>query len=174
MKEGDFYLLTLSPLLSSPPPPDDSSWSPFSSRVAFDFAYFHFVEQQTSEAGINKALDLWAASVLKSDGYTPWTNTRELYATIDSIQCGEAPWKTFKLFYEGPLPEGTPPRWMTEGFDLCMHDSRTLLHQQLGTTEFKDKINYVPYKQFRGDGSCVRSNLMLADWAENQAVEYPT
>ena len=62
---------------------------------------------------------------------------------------------------------------MRDTFDLCTRDSRTLLHQQLGTTEFKDKINYVPYKQFRGDGSRVWSNLMSVDWAANQAVEYP-
>ena len=62
---------------------------------------------------------------------------------------------------------------MRDTFDLCTRDSRTLLHQQLGMTEFKDKINYVPYKQFRGDGSHVWSNLMSADWAANQAVEYP-
>jgi hypothetical protein len=149
------------------------SWNPFPSRVTFDFAYFHFVEQQTSQAGINKALDLWAASLLESGGYIPWTNAQELYATIDSIQHGKAPWKVFKLRYCGPLPEGTAPQWMTDTFELCTCDSRTLLHQQLGGTEFKDKINYVPYKQFRGDGSHVWSNLMSADWADKQAVEYP-
>ena len=71
-----------------------------------------------------------------------------------------------------PLPEleGTPPRWMLATFELCTHNSRTLLHQQLATNEFQDKIHYVPYQQFRGDGSRVWSNLMSADWVAKQAV----
>ena len=154
----------------SPSLNDNESWNPFPSRIAFDFSYFHFVEQQTSEAGIVKALDLWAASILEYGGDTPWSNAQELYATIDTIQHGEAPWRTFKLCYNGPLPEGTPPRWMMDTFELCTRDARTLLHQQLGTNEFKDKIHYVPYQQFRGDGSCVWSNLMSADWAAQQVV----
>ena len=70
---------------------------------------FHFVEQQTSESSINTALGLWAASVLELGGDIPWSNTQELYATIDSIQHGEAPWRTYKPSYNGPLPQGTPP-----------------------------------------------------------------
>jgi hypothetical protein len=146
------------------------SWDPFPNRVAFDFSYFHFVEQQTSESGINKALDLWAASTLQYGGNIPWSNALELYATIDAIQHGEAPWRTFEIRYDGPLPEGTPPRWMLETFELCTRDARTLLHQQLGTNEFKEMIHYAPYQQFRGDGSRVWSNLMSADWAAKQAV----
>ncbi len=149
------------------------SWDPFPSQVTFDFTYFHFVKQQTSKSGINKALDLWVASVLEYGENVPWTDAQELYATIDSIQHGQAPWKAFKLSYCGPLPEGIPPWWMMDTFELCTRDSWTLLHQQLETTDFKDKIHYVPYKQFRGDGSRVWSNLMSADWAAKQAVEYP-
>ena len=146
-KNGNFLPAYSPPPSSSPPPDDNKTWDPFPSRIAFDFSYFHFVEQQTSKAGINKALDLWAASILEYGVDTPWSNTQELYATIDTIQHGEAPWKTFKLYYNGPLPEGIPPHWMMDTFELCTHDSRTLLHQQLGTNEFKDKIHYVPYQQ---------------------------
>ncbi|KAH9028665.1 hypothetical protein EDB85DRAFT_1867717 [Lactarius pseudohatsudake] len=151
------------------PPQANTSWDPFPSQVAFDFASFHFVEQQTSESGVNKALDLWQSSLLEYGENIPWANAQDLYATIDSIQHGHAPWKTFKLSYSGPLPEGTPPRWMTDTFELCTRNSRTLLHQQLETAAFKDKIHYVPYMQFRGDGSRVWSNLMSADWATKQA-----
>ncbi|KAH9032130.1 hypothetical protein EDB85DRAFT_2073967 [Lactarius pseudohatsudake] len=167
--KNGIFLPAHTPPPSSSPLQDSTSWDPFPSRVAFDFAYFHFVEQQTSESGINKALDLWLSSLLGHGENIPWTNAQGLYATIDSIQHGQAPWKTFKLSYSGPLPEGTPPRWMTDTFELCTRNSRTLLHQQLETTGFKDKIHYAPYKQFRGDGSRVWSNLMSADWAAKQA-----
>lgn len=121
-ENGNFLPPYSPPPPPMPPPVDNAAWAPFPGWIAFDFAHFHFIEQQTSEAGINKALDLWAASVLKYSGDTPWSNAQELYASIDGIQLGKAPWRTFKISYSGPLPEGTPPRWMTDTFKLCTQD----------------------------------------------------
>ncbi|KAJ7689175.1 hypothetical protein B0H17DRAFT_1296284 [Mycena rosella] len=166
----------LPPYIGPPPPPatpldgqDPAAWEPFGERVDFDFAHFHFVEAQSSEKGINTALDIWAASVHKYGGKAPWKNAQELYAAIDSIQDGQAPWKTYKLRYSGPLPPGRPPKWMTQTYDLCTRDTRQLLHNQLETTAFKGHINMVPYRQFNHGGKRVWSNLMSGDWAWKQA-----
>ncbi|KAJ7204092.1 hypothetical protein GGX14DRAFT_369056 [Mycena pura] len=166
----------LPPYTGPPPPPpppqngqDSEAWAPFNDRVEFDFTQFHFVEAQSSASDINKALELWAASVLKYGGTAPWKNARDLYATIDAIQLGDVPWKTFKMRYAGPLPPGTPPKWMTQTYDLCARDVRQLLHQQLATAAFKDHINLVPYQQFNHAGRRVWSNLMSGEWAWAQA-----
>ncbi|KAJ7102682.1 hypothetical protein C8R43DRAFT_1092270 [Mycena crocata] len=145
------------------------SWSPFSSRTEFDFANFHFVEAQSSEGQINTALDLWTAQVLRHNETAPWKRAKDLYKTIDAIQHGDAPWKVYKLQYTGPKPAGLPPKWMTEEYELCARDCRTLLHHQLATPDFKDKINYAPYRQFDACGRRVWSNLMSGDWAWKQA-----
>ncbi|KAJ7142564.1 hypothetical protein C8R44DRAFT_725902 [Mycena epipterygia] len=135
----------------TPPPPSaqldaqpPGTWFPFESRTEFDFAHFHFVEVQSSAGQINTALDLWTAQVLKYGGAAPWRRAQDLYSTIDAIQHGDAPWKVYKLRYTGPLP----PKWMTEEYELCARDCRTVLHHQLATPDFKDKIDYVPYRQF--------------------------
>ncbi|KAJ7673067.1 hypothetical protein DFH06DRAFT_1358827 [Mycena polygramma] len=140
----------------SPPPPFASldgqapnSWEPFESRTEFDFAHFHFVEEQSSAA--------------------PWKNAAALYAAIDSIQHSDAPWKVHKIRYQGPRPAGTPPQWMTETYELCSHNIRTVLHHQLATADFKDKINYSPYRQSNAQGKRVWSNLMSGEWAWQQA-----
>ncbi|KAF7372792.1 hypothetical protein MSAN_00485000 [Mycena sanguinolenta] len=143
------------PPFSVPPPPpappadgqDPTAWQPFSSRLEFDFADFHFTQLQSSEREVNKALDLWAASVTQFGGHVPWNNAAELYATIDSIQSGHMPWKTYEMRYTGPLP----PRNASE-----MDDAN-------------DHVNMVPYKQFNHSGKRVWSNLMSGDWAWNQA-----
>ncbi|KAJ6512460.1 hypothetical protein C8R45DRAFT_1206566 [Mycena sanguinolenta] len=178
----------------SPPPPlsslngqEPNSWEPFQSRTEFDFAYFHFVELQSSAADVNTALDLWAAAVVKYGEDIPWKNADELYATIDSIQHGDAPWKVYKLRYQGPLPtghqekppfpfltnwvfpDGTPPKWMTETYELCTRDVRTVLHNQLATSDFKDTFNYTPYRQYNVQGKRVWSNFMSGEWAWRQA-----
>ncbi|KAJ7221252.1 hypothetical protein GGX14DRAFT_669179 [Mycena pura] len=160
----------------SPPPPQASldgqapgSWKPFESRTEFAFADFHFVQLQSSASAIDTALDLWAAQVLKHGEVTPWKNAKDLYATIDSIQHGEAPWKVHKIRYQGPRPAGVAPKWMTETYELCTRDVRTVLHHQLATTDFKTQFSYTPYRQFNGKGKRVWSNLLSGDWVWKQA-----
>ncbi|KAJ6540708.1 hypothetical protein B0H19DRAFT_1313483 [Mycena capillaripes] len=165
------------PPFSVPPPPpappadgqDPAAWAPFGSRLDFDFAHFHFVQLQSSAGNINTALDLWAASVMEYGGHIPWKNADELYATIDDIQSGHMPWKTYEMRYTGPLPDGTPPKWMTQTYEVCTRDLREVLHQQLATTGLKDHVDMVPYRQFNHSGQRVWSNLMSADWAWKQA-----
>jgi hypothetical protein len=138
--------------------------------VEFDFSYYHFVEAQTSASGIDKVLDIWAATMLEFGGDAPWRNAKNLYETIDSIQHGDSPWKSYSIQYEGPRPPGTPPKWMTETYSLCTRDARQVLGHQLATTQFKDQFNLAPYRQFDNKGQRVWSNLMSADWAWSQAV----
>ncbi|KAJ6461298.1 hypothetical protein DFH09DRAFT_1242982 [Mycena vulgaris] len=159
----------------TPPPPHShlageapGSWAPFESRTEFDFAHYHFVELQSSATEINKALDLWAAQVLRHGDSPPWRTAQGLYDAIDLIQHGDAPWKMYQIRYTGPRPP-VPPKWMTETYELCTRDSRTVLHQQLANPDFKDKIDYSPYRQFDADGKRVWSNLMSGDWAWKQA-----
>ncbi|KAK7041918.1 hypothetical protein VNI00_008899 [Paramarasmius palmivorus] len=162
---------------SSPPPPptpppahSPAAWAPFEDRQSFDFAYFHFIECQSSKGKINRALDLWAAAVLAHNDEPQWRSADELYKTIDEIQHGTAPFKTVQLRYNGPLPEtGPPPQWMTQTYELCFRDSRELLKQQLASPAFKNNVTAVPYRQFNGRRKRVWSNLMSADWAWKQA-----
>lgn len=160
------------------PPPDDkqsaseeTEWHPFNSRHDFDFSWHHFVELECSERHINKGLDLWAASVVQHGGTTTWKSAPDLYETIDAIQHGDAPWKTYSFRYKGPLPP-SPPQWMTRTYELCARDTRQVLQQQFSNPDFKDQIDYRPYKQFNQAGKRVWSNLMSGDWAWKQAVSH--
>ena len=143
---------------------------PFESRAEFDFSYYHFVEAQSPAAGIDKALDIWTATVMEFGRDAPWNNAAKFYKTIDAIQHGDSPWKTYCIQYQGPRPLGTPPKWMTETYSLCTRDSRRVLQHQLATTQFEGKINLVPYRQFDSKRQRVWSNLMSVDWAWSQAV----
>ena len=119
--ENGKYLL---PHICPQPPPNPAAatgnpWNPFGSRVEFDFAHYHFIEVHNLAPLINKALDLWAATIAEYGKDTPWANAKELYATIDSIQQGDSPWKVYKIRYQGPHPQGTPPKWMSQTYELC-------------------------------------------------------
>ncbi|KAH9974842.1 hypothetical protein BJV74DRAFT_879675 [Russula compacta] len=125
-----------------------NSWNPFNSHTEFDFAHYQFVEVQNLAPLIDKALDIWAATVMEFGGDAPWKNSKELYATIDTIQHGDSPWKVYNIHYQGPCPQGTPPKWMTQTYELCAQDTCQVLHHQVETTQFKDSINLTPYQQF--------------------------
>ncbi|KAF8176827.1 hypothetical protein K438DRAFT_1978871 [Mycena galopus ATCC 62051] len=169
------YLPPFTPPVPPPAPPEDgldpAAWTPFASRIEFAFADFHFSRAQSSVAEINTALDLWAASVMGTDRSTPWNNAADLYTDIDRIQEGDAPWRTHIVRYSGPLPPGTPLRWMTQPYEVCMRDLRKVLHNQLAIRSFKEHVDYVPYRQFNHAGKRAWSNLMSGDWAWKQATE---
>lgn len=149
----------------------ENPWAPFEDRVAFDFAQYHYVELQSSESEIAKGLDLLCAMGIKygSRNGSPWKSVKELYSTIDSIQTGSAPWKTYKFRYTGPKPL-TPPRWMEENYELNLRDILKVFEVELSSSEFKDKSDYAPYMEFDPQGNRVWSNLMSGDWVNRQAV----
>ncbi|KAL1673537.1 hypothetical protein EV122DRAFT_255108 [Schizophyllum commune] len=162
-----------SPPPSPPPPPnnvdEDSEWAPFASRVEFDFAYWHFVENQSSRDDIDKDLDRWTAKVLRYGGQAPWKDADDVYATIDSIPEGSMPWTKVEMRYTGPRPNGAPPKWMTNTYELYTRDARAVLHHQLASKQFDTTFEPVPYRQFNKDGERVLSNFMSGDWAWKQA-----
>lgn len=92
-----------------------------------------------------------------------------MYETIDSIQSGGAPWKTYKFRYTGPKPLPLP-RWMEETYELNVRDILIVMEGQLNTPEFKDQFDPRPYQEFDPQGNRVFSNLMSGDWAYRQAV----
>ncbi|TRM58162.1 hypothetical protein BD626DRAFT_408644 [Schizophyllum amplum] len=162
-----------SPPPSPPPIPDDidadPAWFPFASRIEYDFAHLHYVKEQASADEIKAALDIWTAVLLPYGKEAPWKNAEEMYETIDAIQAGVAPWQRVKMRYTGELPRGTPPKWMTQTYDLYVRDARALLHQQLASEQFRDALTPIPYVQFNKDDERVVSNFMSGDWAYSQA-----
>ncbi|TFK72006.1 hypothetical protein BDN72DRAFT_855779 [Pluteus cervinus] len=166
--ENGTFLQQPTPPPPFPPPPQNNRWHPFEDRAAFDFAFQEYVDDQSSITSINRRLETWSASLFASGRVAPWSNAQEMYETIDSIQHGPAPWKVYHFRYQGELPPN-PPKWMMETYELCVRDSRQLLHFQLATPTFRDDIHYTPYQQFDQDGGRVWSNLMSGDWAWEQA-----
>jgi Plavaka transposase len=149
----------------------ENPWAPFEDRVAFDFAQYHYVELQSSEGEIMKGLDLLTAVAFKygfRDGAL-WKSAKELYATIDSIQTSNTPWRTYKFRYNGPKP-ATPPRWMEEDYDLNLRDILMVFEEHLASSEFKEESDFAPYMEFDPQGNRVYSNLMSANWVHRHAV----
>lgn len=150
----------------------ENPWYPFEGRLWFDFAHHHFVRVQASEDHINTSLDLLKAAVTKGnrDLKFPWLSAKKMYETIDQIQAGPAPFRSYHFQYHGPMPP-SPPKWMTQTYELYARDPCLVLQQQLATPEFADQFTPVPYRRFKAGGDRIFSNLMSGDWAWDQAVK---
>jgi hypothetical protein len=166
---------------STPPPvhqpldaTPDNPFHPFEDRLAFEFADYHFSQQQTSGAAIDRALQLWAAQSAKN-GFddVPWGSANDMYKTIDQIRQGNNPWKTVPFFYQGPSTQtDNSPKWMTECFTLVTRNIRCLLHEQIACTDFHGHWDYVPFIEFNDTGDRVWTSLMSGDWAAKEAVRF--
>ncbi|TFK23906.1 hypothetical protein FA15DRAFT_656387 [Coprinopsis marcescibilis] len=99
-----------------------------------------------------------------------WRTANNLYASINEVQAGSAPFHTVYLQYDGPIPEHDPPKWMTEPIPLCTQNAQEVVLQQLRNREFEDKFNTVPYQEFDATGDRVYSNLLSGDWAWEEAT----
>lgn len=152
-------------------------WAPFHDRLEFDWAYYHYVRLQSSKSDILEGLDLWRATVIKHESNihdltaegVPWHNGDALYETIDTIQAGNAPWKSYTFSYDGPKP-ATPPAWMEATYDLNTRNALLVVEQQLATSDFKGQAEYIPYQEFDAYGNRVYSNLMSAHFSFREAV----
>lgn len=131
-----------------------------------------FKQAQLSNQKINTLLDIWAAH----SGDPPFADGRDLRATIDAMEVGDAPWKSFSVTYTGPRPdkeEDTPP-WMLEEYEVWYRDPRTVIQNQLSNPDFKNEIDYTPVQEFGVDGERRWKNFMSGNWAWNNAVRILT
>jgi hypothetical protein len=150
----------------------DNPYSPFPNRPAFELAHWHFAVMQTSARNTTKSLDLIRAWIIYSggdEGVLDWETQSDMLKTIDLIQEGNIPWKSYFLKYEGPLPEN-PPSWMLETYELITRDVRLLIREQIASATFDGQFDYCPYQEFDKDGNRRWSNLLSAVWAWTQAV----
>ena len=157
---------------------DHTDWGPFQNRLRFEVADMLFRRVQMSGSHIDEILQLWKASLLEidPDASGPFKNHRDLYETIDQSTSVDNPWMSFSLSYGKELPETGPiPTWMTTSTEIWYRDPRRLIHNIVGSPDFRDEIDYVPYHEYVGDRNNHQfHDFFSGDWAWKQAVSTNT
>lgn len=118
---------------------------------------------------IDALLELWTASLLKSENPPPFTDHKELYETIDQTPLGDVRWRHFNMTYGGEKPNNAPS-WMDDTHTVQFRDPRAVIHNMLANPDFKDEIDYGPLHEFDHQGNRRLKNFMGGDWAWRQAV----
>jgi len=124
---------------------------PYDYRLQFEAADFLFHHNQMSAGDINFILSLWAASLAIHNDRPPFSNTTDLYNTIDSTPLGNVTWESFSLQYNGTQPAGNVLSWMQAEYDVWFRDPHTLVHNLLLNPDFKSDFDYVPFQEYTTD-----------------------
>ncbi|KAF7971987.1 hypothetical protein HWV62_19335 [Athelia sp. TMB] len=151
-KDGNFLDARTPPPPRHDPQPTD--WGSYESRAHFELAEFLYKDAQMSAGNIDKLFKIWQNHSDNTGGEAPFTNHKDLYATIDATTVGEVPWQSFKLKYCGPLPdEGAEvPAWMLDEHEVWFRDPHQLLRNLLANTDFDGEFDYAPF-QDQADGN---------------------
>ena len=131
--------------------PDD--WTPYRDQIKFETAQFIYCQTQMLVPNINKLLDLWASTLLKHNEPPPFANHLDLYNTIDSTPLGNVAWQSFSIRYNGDVPEGTVPQWMTSEYDVWFCDPHTIIKNMIDSLDYNHHIDVAPLQIFNSNGT---------------------
>jgi hypothetical protein len=162
--------------LPSPPSeqPGPNPFWPFNNRHDFDWVIHYVKDLAASKHQINQGLDLWLSSTLHPDYAgppVPWRNTKKMYQTVDAIQQGTVPWKTYEIKYNGPVDVNSP-KWKLETYTLCYRDVVLLMEEQLANPAFKNDCNYAPFMELDEMGKPIYSEFFSGEWSWTQCVRF--
>lgn len=148
-------------------------WYPYRDRVQFETADLFFQRVQLSASQIDAILLLWSATLIGSQSLSPFSNHKDMYKTIDQTPFGDIPWSSFSLQYSGEKPTDDVPAWMNATYEICYRDPRLVVHRMLGNPDFKDCMDFVPYRKY-DSGTRKRQwrDFMSGEWAWMQAVRF--
>ena len=135
------------------PPSSDTAnvgldFYPFNSVAEFNLAEFLYRRNQTPAVQIDQLMDIWASN--NPETGPPFADHKELYDIIDSIELGDAPWKSFAVSYSGDLPcdeETEIPPWMTAEYEVWYCDPLAVLENQLANPAFNGNFHMAAYRE---------------------------
>ena len=93
-----------------------------------------------------------------------------MYSVIDAIKEGDIPWQSFSVTYDGNLPDGDVPPWMTASYEVWYRDPLCTMEQQIGNPDFAEEFDFAPKQIFDQDDKRQYTDLMSGNWAWQQAV----
>ena len=124
-----------------------------------------------SGGNIDVLCNLWAASLAKHGDEPPFDSHNDLYDTIDVNSHGDIPWESFSVQYNGEVPEGDIPPWMTQEFDVWFRDPQAVVKNLLSNPDFDNEFDYTPFQEHDVEGAHQFQDFMSGNWAWKQGVK---
>ena len=163
-----------------PPPPDPdrnlpppSDWSPYNDWIEFEVADLLFTHQQMSAKSLNKLFNIWEASTVPFNSHLPFTNSPNMYETIDSTPYSDVQWESFTIHYnlsKDPPSNEAPAVWKTAEYDGWFCDPWKLIQNIIVNHSFNKEFDYSPYQEYDFDGQHQFHDLFSGNWSWRMAV----
>ncbi|KAF8799694.1 hypothetical protein BYT27DRAFT_7227703 [Phlegmacium glaucopus] len=167
-EEGRFLPDGTPPLPRSSAGPDN--WDLFDDEVQFLTGDFLYRQEEMSAGNIDTLLDLWALSMAKNDDLGPFTSYEHMYATIDNINQGDAPWKSFTMSYAGELGPNAPS-WQLEDYEVWFRDPDVVIRNMLNNPDFAGQFDYAPCIDLDKAGQRRWNEFMSGNFSWRHATE---
>ncbi|KAJ7138682.1 hypothetical protein C8R43DRAFT_1089287 [Mycena crocata] len=159
---------------NTPPPPRstaaDGDWSPFEDEVQFKTADFLFRRVAMSKDNIDYLLELWGLSLMKHGDLGPYNNYQQLYAAIDAVKVGDAPWKCFKTGGEAGADGAGKPDWARQEYEIWYRDPDVVIRNMLDNPDFDGEFDTTPYVELDRDGQRRWSDFMSGNFSWKRCV----
>jgi hypothetical protein len=175
-KNGLFLPPGTPPLPRSDPSPD--AWDPFDDRTQFRMGEFLYKKVEMSAGDIDELMDIWATSKAiddsdsdDSDEFSPFSSHEHMYATIDEIKHGDAPWKSFTISYAGHLGQD-PPSWQLQDYQVWYRDPDVVATNMLDNPDFDGEFDYAPYVEVDKSGQRRWNEPMSGNFPWRHAVHF--
>ncbi|KAF8956155.1 hypothetical protein BDZ97DRAFT_1672008 [Flammula alnicola] len=140
--KGEFLPPGTPPIPRSAAMPEN--WDPFDDELQFRTGDFLYRKAEMSAGDIDNLMDIWALSKSEENSYTPFSSHEHMYAAIDAIKHGDAPWKSFTTSYVGQL-QPDAPSWQLADYEVWYRDPSVVLKNILDNPDFDGEIDYAPF-----------------------------
>ncbi|KAF8890543.1 hypothetical protein CPB84DRAFT_1816350 [Gymnopilus junonius] len=157
----------------TPPPPKEprapNNYWPFVDEEEFHFADFLFMHEQMSAGNTDILMSLIVAFQMSRYGNAdpPFSTSKHMWDTIDSIPLGDVPWEGFKVSYDGDVPDPAPS-WMKREYKVWFRNPLHIMEAQIGNPDFAQEIDIAPKRVLGQNKKRQFTDLMSADWAWEQ------
>ncbi|KIM37143.1 hypothetical protein M413DRAFT_31087 [Hebeloma cylindrosporum] len=121
-----------------------TSWDPFDDELQFRLGDFLYRKVEMSGGNIDELMDIWTSTKTDAEDFSLFESHEHMYATIDAITHGNAPWKTFTTSYAGEIGPN-PPSWQLHDYQVCFRDPSLVAKNMLDNPDFDQQIDYAPY-----------------------------
>ncbi|KAF8816181.1 hypothetical protein BYT27DRAFT_7077700 [Phlegmacium glaucopus] len=141
-------------LPGDPPEPKTANtwdWDPFDDEVQFRMGDFLYRKAGMSAGNIDELMDIWASSRAEDDESSPFTSHEHMYATIDAIPHGDAPWTSFTASFVGDI-QSNAPSWQTADYEVWYRDPSTVIKNMLANPDFHPEFDYAPFVELDNAG----------------------
>ncbi|KAF8873125.1 hypothetical protein BD779DRAFT_1613705 [Infundibulicybe gibba] len=150
------------------PAPDN--WGPFDDEAQFTCGDFLYRQAEMSAGNIDILMDTWALSMARHNDYGPFSSHEHMYAVIDAIEHGDAPWKSFTTSYAGTLGADAPS-WQLADYEVWYRDPNIVIQNILDNPDFKSQFNYTPYVELDQSGKRRWNEFMSGNFSWRHATD---